>query len=328
MKNNKICTVTTLKAPLEQTLSFVNYHLNIGIDHMFLFFDNPKDRAIEILKDYDKVTCFRCDKKHWKKRGIDPNSPFQKRLELNASFIFNQLKKEDYDWMFAHLDSDELIYLEKDIKKFLSKISKKTDVICLTTLEAIPEKEHSKDIFKEINLFKSIGCASRFYYKHKKLLQKVIPLIKKQEGNISGVYFRGHAAGKSIIKVGTQIERFQGHRPIAKKEKKLIFEFPKKANILHFDNCTFKDWKQKYLNRYKSGISIDKWQMSKKRLELYKGFVEVYKKDDENQLKKLYKKQYFIRSPLKEILRLGSFIKKIKLSQKLFEKPEAYIKPK
>lgn len=63
MKNsrNKMCTVTTLMAPLNQTLSFVNYHLNIGIDHMFLFFDNPDDEAIDALKDYKRVTCFGCD---------------------------------------------------------------------------------------------------------------------------------------------------------------------------------------------------------------------------------------------------------------------------
>ena len=52
----KICTSTTLKTSLKSTLDFVNYHMNIGIDHMFLFFDDPKDEAIKILLDYPSVT--------------------------------------------------------------------------------------------------------------------------------------------------------------------------------------------------------------------------------------------------------------------------------
>ena len=53
---NKICTVTTGKVSLRNTLDFVNYHLNIGIDHMYMFFDDPKDVAINILSKYEDVT--------------------------------------------------------------------------------------------------------------------------------------------------------------------------------------------------------------------------------------------------------------------------------
>jgi hypothetical protein len=41
------CIVTTLQAPLHETLMFVNYHLNIGADHIYLFFDDPGDAAAE-----------------------------------------------------------------------------------------------------------------------------------------------------------------------------------------------------------------------------------------------------------------------------------------
>jgi hypothetical protein len=53
----KICSATTLKSSVEQTLNFVHYHLSLGIDHLFLFFDDPYDKSIELLKDYSNVTC-------------------------------------------------------------------------------------------------------------------------------------------------------------------------------------------------------------------------------------------------------------------------------
>jgi hypothetical protein len=318
---SKICTVTTIKATLEQTLCFVNYHLNIGIDHMYIFFDDPNDLAIKKLQKNKKVTCFRCDDKHWRSRGVDPDTPFQKRLELNASFVFELIKKKDYDWMFAHLDGDELIYTEANLKKFLSKISKKTDVICLLPLDSVPEKDYYKNIFIEVNLFRDLGRISRFYYPNKKLLQKIVPFLKRNEGNISGIYFRGHSAGKSIVRVSSQIKKFQGHRPIAKKDVKLKFEFPKNAKILHFNSCGFDVWKEKFLsihNRVKK-TSLKDLETSKNIIELYKEFIETYEKGNEEELKKLYRKRFFIPKHIRPFLTAIGLLKKIKLDPKLFE---------
>lgn len=62
--NLRITTTTALNVPLDDTLSFVNYHLNCEIDHMYLFFDNPRDEAIAFLKDNEQITCFRCNAKY------------------------------------------------------------------------------------------------------------------------------------------------------------------------------------------------------------------------------------------------------------------------
>jgi hypothetical protein len=318
---NKTCSVTTLKGPLEQTLQFVNYHLNIGIDHMFLLFDDPKDKAIKILKDNNRVTCFRCDDKHWRSIGISPDAPFQQRLELNVTFIFELIKQKDYDWMFAHLDNDELVYIRRDLKKFLSKISKKTDVICLLPLESVPEKNNYKEVFREIKLFRDIGRISRIYYPHKKLLQKIVPFLKRNEGNISGIYFRGHSAGKCIVRTGSPIEKFKSHRPLPKKGHKLIFEFPLKGRLLHFNSCSYILWKKKFMSihdRVKK-TSIKDLEIGKKMTELYEEFVRTYEKGDEEELKKLYRKRFFIPKHIRPFLTAIGLLKKIELNPKLFE---------
>ena len=40
---------------------FVNYHLNIGVDHIYLFFDDPTDAAADALARRARVTAVRCD---------------------------------------------------------------------------------------------------------------------------------------------------------------------------------------------------------------------------------------------------------------------------
>jgi len=74
-----VATATTINAPVAQTRAFVGYHLRAGIDHMFLYFDDPRDPAISRLQTEDRVTCVRCDEEHWKSRGIAPRMPRSKR---------------------------------------------------------------------------------------------------------------------------------------------------------------------------------------------------------------------------------------------------------
>ena len=319
---NKICSVSTIKAPLDETLEWVNYHLNLGIDHMYICFDNPKDKAIKKLEKNDKVTCIKCDENHlW--HLIPPGGKLsdvnhQEKLEFNAWFVFKLIQDKDYDWMFAHLDSDELMYVKGDLKDFLSKIKKEIEVICLLPLDSVPEKDYYKSAFQEVTLFRNLGKIARFYYPHKKLLQKVIPFIKKEEGNLAGVYFRGHAAGKSIVRTNVKIDRFTGHRPIGKEGVELVQEFTSRANVLHFNACGFDVWKSKWLGKHKRKNPTQ--NMNKGKIKLYCQFLHAYQKDDEEELKKVYRSQSFIPSTSKVILLSSGLLRKIKLDKKLFHK--------
>ncbi len=66
MSENSICLFTTIRATLADTLAFVYYHLNIGVDHHYLFFDDPDDPSINVLAREKRVTCIRCDADHWR----------------------------------------------------------------------------------------------------------------------------------------------------------------------------------------------------------------------------------------------------------------------
>ena len=318
---NKICSISTIKAPLKETLLWVNYHLNIGIDHMFICFDDPNDLAIKKLEKNERVTCIKCDEEHLKEiipaGGTIKDVNLQEKLEFNAKFVFNLIKQKDYDWMFAHIDSDELMYVEGDLKEFLGGINKSTEVICLLPLDSVPEKDYYKNVFQEVTLFRNLGKIARFYYPNKKLLQKIIPLVKKREGSMAGVYFRGHAAGKSIVRTNVKIKRFPGHRPVGEDGNELVQEFTSKANVLHFNACGFDVWKSKWLNKHNRKNPTQ--NMNKGKVKLYCQFVHAYKNGSEEDLKELYRSQSNISPMLKTIFLTAGLLRKIKLDKNLFK---------
>lgn len=342
---NKICSVTMIKAPLKDTLNFVNYHLNIGIDHIYLLFDDPKDEAVKVLSKNKRVTCFRGDAKYWENLMSDPKLiPLLKEMkkgatfsgtkssqlaktkdknelarvekqELNASHVFNLAKKNGYSWV-AHLDSDELVYIKGSLKKLLAETSRSVDAIRLTALEAVPEKYSPDNVFLETTLFKGMGVVSRFYYNHKRLLQKIVPLMRKYEGNISGIYFNGHAAGKSIVNANSKIKMVGIHEPVPRPGNSLNYSFPSNGYLLHFDSCSFSEWRKNCIRKYDGTVIAI--AMKKKGVEIFEKFVDAYKKGDEERIRNIYAEKYFISSYKKIIFRSLGLLRRIRVDKKLF----------
>ncbi len=135
----KVCIVTTLKSSLQNTLAFVNYHLNIGVNHIYLFFDDPNDVCIEALGDYQKVTCIRCDSKHWEKLTSQSELTLIERQLLNADCALELARRDRYNWL-VHIDSDEIIHIKEPPDRLLSKVSKNIDVLVIHNLDQFEQK--------------------------------------------------------------------------------------------------------------------------------------------------------------------------------------------
>ncbi|MHA2182672.1 MAG: glycosyltransferase family 2 protein, partial [Promethearchaeota archaeon] len=106
-KEETICAATTIRAPLHEVKAFVNYSLNIGIDHVFLFYDSPGDFNFTMPIVHPKVTCILCDDNYWEKTGKKKEElSVEERQRFNANLIFKYAKNK-YKW-FIHLDGDEL----------------------------------------------------------------------------------------------------------------------------------------------------------------------------------------------------------------------------
>ena len=113
-----IATATTLRAPIGETLNFVHYYLNLGVDKIYLFFDDPSDPAVDFVDIFPHVTSVRCDIDHW--NGKDPRQmPIEERQHFNGLIALEMARKEGCQWLI-HVDFDEFIYLKKPIKNFFS----------------------------------------------------------------------------------------------------------------------------------------------------------------------------------------------------------------
>lgn len=336
----KVATVTTIRAPLSQTLMFVNYHLNIGVSHMFLFFDDPNDPAVEALANSEKVTCIRCDSEHWhnltsQSELIDRSklnwanltanvtleeetkkfggSTYEKQL-VHANYAFKLAQQNGYDWLI-HIDSDELIHAKQPLDVLLSKIRKEIEILVINTAEAVPEQDEYESFFEEVNLFKNKDFAWQKYLAYFLGCQRVF-----QEG----FYFRGHRVGKSAIRTNADIQSVDIHFPIIAKGKTVKAKKFRKAKLLHFDCCSFKEWKQKFIRIYDGTTSFDVNNPPRRKKQFAK-FAEVYENGDRTQLRKLYHHQLFLSKYERRVLGMLGLLKRIQIDPNLFQKHSARV---
>lgn len=312
----RICITTTSKVSLKDTMDFINYHINIGIDHIYIFFDDPNDAAIKSLADYKNVTCFKCNSNHWKKMGKENEVLcLEDRQELNANLALKLARQSGYDWII-HLDTDELIYSRGLLKKKLNKVDENIDVLRLLSMEAVPERMNYKNNLREISLFKSIKIVSKFYYSHKKTLQKLIPYFKKNEGKLKvrTMYFNSHATGKSIVSTKANIKSIGMHEPIA--EDKFKYYYPNNISLLHFECKNFEDWKKKWIKVCDAPSDTTGYEDGK--FVFFTDFKKAYKNNDEEKIKQIYKDFYFISSKKKMLLMVFGLLSRVKLNRRLF----------
>ena len=321
-----VSTVTTLKAPLRETLMFVNYHLNMGVSHMYLFFDDPNDDCIEALANYKQVTCIKCDSEHWENilsqsgalerdwTTIESselqrmlNSSVDYRQILNANYAFKLAQRDGSDWLI-HIDSDELIYAKESLDVLLSKVSPKTEVLVIKPLETAPEKTEYESIFDEVTLFKNIPWLWQKYLAYFLGCQRVFQ---------DGYYFRAHHYGKSAVRTNAKIKSIDIHYPVAARGHRLRAKKFWGTQLLHFDCCGFDSWQRKWMRRY-DGIGSAAEDIPRRYKQLSK-FAEAYESGDINRLYDLYRQFYFFSSYEHKVLSLLGLLQRIQLNPKLFE---------
>ena len=126
--SNTSCILTVIKNEHEYLDEWIKYHLDLGIDHIFIFEDIDSDSHKEICDKYgDKVTL------NSVLLVLDDNEKnviesYKTNRNGNPQFIYikkglKYLKnKNEYDWCFI-IDNDEFITLEKSDGNFNKIIS-------------------------------------------------------------------------------------------------------------------------------------------------------------------------------------------------------------
>jgi hypothetical protein len=311
----RVCTVTTLRAPFEETLQFVHYHLNVGLDRVILFFDDPEDPAADAVEGYERVTAVRCDRAHWAASGLPEAPVVEDRQIYNANLGLAMARAEGYGWVI-HMDSDELLHVEPgagSLGAALARVDAAAPVAMVKAVEAVPERHHHPYPFLEVRLFKvterqikkrlwlakALGCRRAFY---------------------RGEYFRGYHGGKSAVRTSADVEAMGLHKPRLAGVG-LDYEPPRLGGvkILHYDCCGLDAFRTKWRRRLDGTATAVK--MRKNRVRQLQAFEK--RLADEHQLVRLYERLYFLPPYEQRVLRALGLLTTVALDPRLFDPPPA-----
>ena len=254
-----LATVTTIKAPLQETLDFVQYHLYFGVDYMYLFFDDPDDSAISFLND-ERILCTRCDKEHWSKLGISANASVQERQKANATYAFRLAGKSGIQWL-AHIDSDEFLYSKKSLTTFFSELSDDINLVLFPLMEAAPQQIDYQYPLSEISLFKYHinSSLNKELFKFKKtealkystkriswkLRKKLATALGANHCEITGSWLIGHMNSKTAIKTTVEVKSIGNHMPVTDDKYSLSMAVSSENSLLHYDGQGYTQCKEK-----------------------------------------------------------------------------------
>jgi len=331
-----VCLFTTIRAPLADTLAFVNYHLNTGIDHIYMFFDDPDDPAVDVLSLEKRVTCIRCDNGYWAnlagnlpKSGLSINV----KQEINSQVAIKKSRENCYTWI-CHLDSDELIYAVGGFKKAIAALKPDVQVAKFPVLEVIPEKLSVQMAYQELHFFKHAPLTRPknnslyhlspnenffFYLRNTLYWTRIIRAFLLGCNQVFKDYIKGHLTGKSIVRTNAPIVSFGPHFPKPAEHECLQMNLLPKVKLLHYDSPDYDHWKTKWYIRYmnmQNGVIPVHFSVHRKKQ--FEQFIKVYKQGNEEDLITLFKTTLFISASDRTILQKTGLVSEIHLPDYLF----------
>lgn len=282
MAQQKVAIVSMLKNVGEDVLdSFVNYHLALGFEHFFFFFDDPEDPSYYTARACPNVTAIRSGEKLrrlWAKtktfalrpefeRFID--SQLIARQMVNVE-IANQLAmRQGIDWLL-HIDLDELFYCPGQTvqQHFQDLTDRGVSNISYLNHEAVAERTDIDNYFREATLFK------------KNLSAPVAPSLRARQNRIiksvpqfNPNFFLFYDVGKSAARTADNLLPSSAHAFIHLTKENAHRLNPdlspsddatpdagtitsQDAAVLHYPCCGFEHFWSKYVTL---GRFDDKW---------------------------------------------------------------------
>lgn len=299
---DRVCTVTTLRAPLAETLEFVAYHLSIGVERVILFFDDPLDPSVDALVGEDRVTCVRCDGDYWDTSGLPAERALEERQDYNASRGLAIAREWGYEWVI-HIDSDELLYVPGGLRETLTQVEPTEIAVRFSVLEGVPLQYHYGSPLREVNTFrvgelplmrlrtgiaKALGCGAAFY---------------------AGHYFRAQTDGKTAVRTNAHFKSLGIHTPWMDDGSRYPAPSLEGAHILHYDTCGLDAFMSKWRKRL-DGTAVTKREgaLRRRQMEEFAGHSS-----NEAELKRLYERLHFLSGYQQRILWALGLLKQIEV---------------
>ena len=326
-----IATVTTLKAPLGQTLAFVRYHLRKGVRHMYLFFDDPTDDAIPHLADEQRVSCVRCDVTHWSAFDVSPKAPVQTKQMTNATRAFKRARERGIEWL-AHIDSDELLYTPASLQQLFASVPPRANVALFPVKEAVPQQWTFERPFQDIQLFKydpthllrEDNLPRSFLHRLEQKLRRRSWHVRKRiarklgchHPTFIGSFLLGHTNGKAATRTSSRVSKIGNHAPVMEAAPRKVYAFDRGA-VLHFDCMGYERWKSKWTRRIDGSAHFETDRFRPDRKRIMERFASALQSGSEDKLRELYQRMYFLSLRERTVLQGLGMIERIILAEEL-----------
>ncbi|KUI97006.1 glycosyltransferase family 2 protein [Vibrio sp. MEBiC08052] len=204
--------VATVADDISRIDYFIRYHLSVGFERIYLYFDDPQDPAIYVAQLYPQVYVQVMDEA-WRQQSILFLSQFNPsdaaayedevmiRQETNVRLTIELARKEQMQWL-VHIDSDELFYTrEIHIQAHFEKLNQKQiKNVIYRNLEALI---HSRPNTKPFN--------RRIYFKKNYFKNNVWEFSSQQREFLQAhqikpeYYFHFYQNGKSAVHLSAEI---------------------------------------------------------------------------------------------------------------------------
>lgn len=246
----KIAVVLTVKNENRLLRNNLLYHDAIGVDRIFVYFDNTTDHGKESISDLefvtinDSVSAKKYGHLHYLEKFTSQAREHHTARQCLNTFDAQQLcKKEGIDWLIS-LDADELICTHfikpSNLKSFFKGIAKNVEVVNFNTLEVLQRRESYGNVFLEETLFKQ-----------NRKLKNGRPIYKKlfnpfTETSTKFSWWYGQHLGKGAIRIDREIIPHNVHRFKRKDGSKA--DTLNKGNILHYHAYDALDFIKKFTN--------------------------------------------------------------------------------
>lgn len=325
--------VTTLIGADKVIQSFVKYHLHIGFDRIYLFFDDPNDKSIDLVRSFREVTIIRHDaslRALWEQTELFKQKKYLAFLDkevmtrqmLNAAVARDMAIQDCIDWL-VHIDIDELFFSPRqsvgDHFKKLTRYGVATKQY--PVYEAIPPRLHVNDFFREATIFRKNSDDYSHFKRH--LRQR--PLL----------YFKFYDTGKASARVN-QIESTMIHKVVLRHKHKSLFaiifdllqfvrqfllKFSSSAPvsfpiILHYPICGYDHFRAKYsiLGKFE-----DKAFNERDVLPFHKLSRDVCLTDDDEKAIQFFKQNVMLKDKVLQKLLKANLVVEIKKPSQILD---------
>ena len=247
----KIALVLTVKNEARILRDNLRYHNAIGVDHIFVYFDNSTDTGRASINDLDFVTVTNSVslEKYQHQSILDKFTSHAEehhtaRQCLNTYDALQLCREQNYDWLIS-LDADELVCTDKEnpsnLLSFFSEIDATIDVVNFKTFEALQRKEAYGNVFAEETLYKTT-------YQYKGRLEKLRKDLYNPFTDAKQIFsfWYGQHMGKGAIRTSSKLIPHNVHR--FKLENGQAANTVNAGMIMHYHVYDAQDFIKKFTN--------------------------------------------------------------------------------